>query len=60
MIFLSPNQEKNLYGLDSDEDEDDHEPRGDGVGVRHALGEDCHCCFICWDLWGGYKAGQWR
>ena len=48
MIFLSPNQEKNLCGLDSDEDEDDHEPGGDGVGVRHALVKDCHCWFICW------------
>ena len=57
MIFLSASQEKNLYGLGSYKDQDDHEPRGDEVGVRRAVGEDCHRCFICWDLWGGYKAG---
>ena len=28
------------------------EPRGDGVGVRRAVGEDCYRCFICWELVG--------
>ncbi|KIJ98541.1 hypothetical protein K443DRAFT_9059 [Laccaria amethystina LaAM-08-1] len=39
MIILFPSQEKNLYGLGSDEDEEDYgdEPRGDGVGVPVAV-----------------------
>ena len=57
MIFLSPSQEKNLYGLGSDEDEDDlTEMNPEETELAYAVPGEKNAIAVSstGDLWGGY------
>ena len=57
MIFLSPSQEKNLYGLDSVEYEDDlTEMNPEEMELAYAVPGEKNAIAVssAGDLWGGY------